>query len=97
MVQKKGWCKVKCDNCKKRNDCDSGSGRTWPCGSYVPKVVTNGHRIRSSDKRLAKALVSAASDGCPPEMDWDCMKEEDGWDSCEECWLMYLQRSAEGE
>lgn len=59
--------------------------------AYAPKVVTNGERIRSNDRQLAKALVSAAADGCPPEMDWDCMKEEDGWDSCEECWLMYLR------
>lgn len=87
---------MKCDNCKKHDDCASGSGLVWPCGAYEPKTVTNGDRIRSSDKELAKALVSAASDGCPPEMDWDCMKEEDGWDSCEECWLMYLQRACGG-
>lgn len=87
---------MKCDKCKKHDDCASGSGLVWPCGAYAPKIVTNGDRIRSSDKELAKALASAASDGCPPEMDCDFMKEEDGWNSCEECWLMYLQRACGG-
>lgn len=88
---------MKCDNCKKHDDCASGSGLVWPCGAYAPKVVTNGERIRSSDRNLADALVSAAYNGCPPEMVWDCMKDEDGLDSCRKCWTLYLQQPAEGE
>lgn len=38
---------MKCDNCKKRDDCASGSGLVWPCGSYVPKAFTNADRIRA--------------------------------------------------
>lgn len=28
---------MKCETCKKYEDCKSGSGLTWPCGAYVPK------------------------------------------------------------
>ena len=38
---------MNCGNCKKYEDCMSGSGLTWPCGAYVPKIVTNADRIRS--------------------------------------------------
>ena len=30
-----------CENCKKYEDCKSGSGLTWPCGAYVPKRERN--------------------------------------------------------
>lgn len=30
-----------CENCKKYEDCKSGSGMTWPCGAYVPKNEPN--------------------------------------------------------
>lgn len=30
-----------CENCKKYEDCKSGSGLTWPCGAYVPKNEPN--------------------------------------------------------
>lgn len=45
---------MKCKNCKKYEDCKTGSGLTWPCGAYRPKIVTNADRIRSmSDEELA--------------------------------------------
>lgn len=37
----------KCPNCQKFADCRTGSGLTWPCGAYVPKVVTNNERLNS--------------------------------------------------
>ncbi len=44
----------KCEVCKKYEDCKSGSGLTWPCGSYRPLVITNADLIRSmSDEELA--------------------------------------------
>lgn len=30
-----------CENCKKYEDCKSGSGLAWPCGAYVPKRERN--------------------------------------------------------
>lgn len=32
---------MKCENCKKYEDCKSGSGLTWPCGAYIPKTEPN--------------------------------------------------------
>ena len=29
------------ENCKKYEDCKSGSGLTWPCGAYTPKNEPN--------------------------------------------------------
>ena len=50
---------MKCDNCKKHDDCASGSGLVWPCGAYAPKVVTNADRIRGmSDEELAWELMT---------------------------------------
>lgn len=49
---------MNCENCKKYEDCKSGSGLTWPCGAYAPKIITNADRIRAmSDEALAIALV----------------------------------------
>ena len=49
----------KCDNCKKYEDCSMGSGLVWPCGAYVPKVVTHADHIRAmSDEELAKYIVN---------------------------------------
>lgn len=48
-----------CENCKKYDDCRTGSGITWPCGAYVPKRLTNADRIRSmSDEEMAKEMRS---------------------------------------
>jgi hypothetical protein len=52
----------KCDNCKKYEDCSMGSGLVWPCGAYVPKVMTNADHIRAmSDEELAELLDSFRS------------------------------------
>ena len=43
-----------CDNCKKHDDCSSGSGLVWPCGVYVQKAITNADRLRAmTDEELA--------------------------------------------
>lgn len=44
--------------------------------------------------RMAQVLTDAVSDGCPPDMDWDCAKDEYGWDGCEACWKRWLQQPA---
>ena len=49
---------MKCQSCTKYDDCRTGSGLTWPCGAYAPKIVTNADRIRPmSDEELAKKLT----------------------------------------
>ena len=45
--------------------------------------------------RMAQVLTDAVSDGCPPDMDWDCAKDEYVWDGCEACWKRWLQQPAE--
>lgn len=46
-------------------------------------------------KQMARILTDAAADGCPPDIDWDCMKDEYGWDGCEACWENWLRQPAE--
>lgn len=88
---------MKCDNCKKHDDCASGSGLTWPCGAYVPLVVTNAERIHAmSVPELVRLLVHTVADGCPPDMDWECAKDFSGWEGCEKCWERWLQQPEEG-
>ena len=61
---------MKCDNCKKHDDCASGSGLVWPCGAYAPKTITNGDRIRGmNDEELNHFLSKVANciDDCPHE------------------------------
>lgn len=49
---------MKCENCKKYEDCKSGSGLTWTCGAHVPKIVTNADKIRDmSDEELSRLLT----------------------------------------
>ena len=56
---------MKCDNCKKHDDCASGSGLVWPCGAYAPKVVTNAEKIRSmTDQELAVFLSRDLKEPC---------------------------------
>ena len=56
---------MNCENCKKYEDCKSGSGLTWPCGAYVPKIVTNADRIRAmSDEELAEWMCSLMTAEC---------------------------------
>lgn len=92
---------MNCGNCKKYEDCMSGSGLTWPCGAYVPKIVTNADRIRSmNDAELAKA-INLLVEGEPmiqycrslPECDEDL--EQDTvipLERCEKCVLHWLQQ-----
>lgn len=56
---------MKCDNCKKHDDCASGSGLVWTCGAYAPKVVTNAEKIRSmTDQELAVFLSRDLKEPC---------------------------------
>lgn len=51
---------MKCKSCTKFADCNMGSGCWWPCGAYVPVIITNAEHIRSmSDEELANLLSSA--------------------------------------
>ena len=64
-----------------------------PCGN---KVVTRADQIRAmSNMELAKVFTQAVADGCPPKMDWDCQKDKEGWEACENCWCKYLQQPVE--
>lgn len=87
-----------CDKCPV-NECDA-KYRGSRCATLRAQAgadfdpMTNGDRLRSSDKQLAAALTSAASDGCPPKMNWDCAKDEYGWDACEACWGKWLREPA---
>ena len=57
---------------------------------------TNADRIRAmNDEELAKLFTHTVADGCPPDMDWDCAKDSDGWDGCDACWERWLQQPAE--
>lgn len=81
----------KCDNCKKYEDYSTGSGLVWPCGAYVPKVVTNADHIRAmSDEELIQfqaALIKTL--GCPPSNPEVCI------DDCKKCWGIYLRQPLE--
>lgn len=53
---------MKCENCKKYDDCRTGSGLWQPCGAYVPKRITNADRIRAmSDEELAELFEQIVS------------------------------------
>lgn len=76
-----------CDNCKKYDDCVSGSGLTWPCGAYVPLVVTNADRIRAmSDEQLAAFMREPFCDRRTHE---ECKISYCG--ICNQCILDWLQ------
>lgn len=83
---------MKCQSCTKYDDCRTGSGLTWPCGAYAPKIVTNADRIRSmSNEELAKWFLGAGI--CIRDLDdVRC----DGV-SCKECRLNWLRQPAEEE
>lgn len=84
---------MNCKNCKKYEDCKGGSGLTWPCGAYSPKIVTNADRIRSmSDEALANFLCGLFecvdcphADQCKTEI---LLEWADGW-------LNWLRQPAE--
>ncbi len=63
---------------------------------YRTEPITNADRFRAmSDEEIAKIFTSAVADGCPPKMDWDCAKDEYGWDACDACWCKWLKHPAE--
>ena len=65
-------------------------------GEKKEKPQTNADRIRAmSDEEIAKIFTSAVADGCPPKMDWDCAKDEYGWDACDACWCKWFKQPAE--
>ena len=65
-------------------------------GPCPDEVLTNADRIRAmSYKELAKLFTHTVADGCPPDMDWECTKDCDGWDGCDACWERWLQQPAE--
>lgn len=65
-------------------------------GPCPDEVLTNADRIRAmSYKELAKLFAHTVADGCPPDMDWECTKDCDGWDGCDACWERWLQQPAE--
>lgn len=81
---------MKCDNCKKHDDCASGSGLVWPCGAYAPKIITNADRIRGmSDEELANILTYYSNNG-----GWIT---ETGRQICYERIIEWLQQPAEGD
>lgn len=62
---------MKCENCKKYEDCKSGCGLTYPCGAYTPKFVTNGDRLRAmSDEELAEWLEYEGGGACAEVCGW---------------------------
>lgn len=88
----------KCIDCKKHDDCGTGSGLVWPCGAFVPKEpMTNADRMDAmSIMEKAKFLTSVVANGCPPDMDWCCEKDSGGWDACDDCWCKWLQQPCGG-
>lgn len=56
---------MSCQNCKKYDDCWTGSGLMWPCGAYRSKVVTNADRIRAmNDEELCVFLDEFSANCC---------------------------------
>lgn len=48
-----------CKNCTKYEDCNNGSGLTWPCKAYVPKIITNAEYLNNlSNNQKAKILTN---------------------------------------
>lgn len=84
---------MKCDTCKKHDDCATGSGLVWPCGAYAPKIVTNADHIRSmSDEELAKIINNF--NVCDNRTRDECTMSYCG--VCSVCVLDWLQQPAEG-
>ena len=92
-----------CTNCKKYEDCKSGSGLVWPCAAYTPKTVTNAERIRSmSDEELAKEMCHRSIDAiCDIVCGGDCKAIETlnrtSKEVCRDIILAWLHRPAEEE
>lgn len=91
-----------CKTCPVKN-CETMNYRGSACAAQRARLglgdpQTNGDRIRAmTDEKLAIFFVNAIADGCPPEHDWDCKKDEEGWDACDYCWALWLQQPAKEE
>ena len=95
---------MKCENCKKYQDCLNGAGLAWPCGAYQPCTVTNADRIRAmSDEELADIFLRADFCKC-------CEHERDEvcnyicaypniplYDGCRQAALKWMEQPAEEE
>ena len=92
---------MNCENCKKYEDCKSGSGLTWPCGAYAPKIITNADRIRAmSDEELAnemrKRSISTICDiVCQGECKAIATLNKTSNEVCKEIIIKWLQQPAE--
>ena len=79
------------DTCIKCRYVDKGALRTQP-SNWEPKEQTNADRIRAmSDEELAEVL---RIDVCCPD---EHIKICGSFDSCNECWVAWLQQPAKGE
>lgn len=106
MQQKKGN-GMTCKQCRNFEKCMKEAGsleqvfdpdydgeHSCATNNFIAK--TNADRIRDMRSvELARLLVDAVADGCPPNKDWDCAKDDYGWDGCEACWERWLQQPAE--
>lgn len=89
------------DVCKTADSCD---GHVPKCKHFMDKTImsqmpgkprTRGDQLRAmSDGPLAQVLTKAVTDGCPPDMDWKCQKDKEGWEACDKCWCKWLQQPA---
>lgn len=88
---------MKCSNCKKYHDCKNGSGLTWPCNAYSPKIITNADKIRAlSDEELAEFLDETQRQECESLH----VLKNDGslrFESCKNGWLFWLKQPLSGE
>lgn len=89
---------VNCKNCKKYEDCKSGSGLTWPCGAYAPKIVTNADRIRAmSDEELAEffeRVHNSPCETCCDNLYW-CCRNNAPEPACKNHFADWLRQPAE--
>lgn len=90
---------MKCKNCKKYEDCKSGSGLTWPCGAYAPNFVTNADKIRNmTDEELADFIQRVQiGDFSNPDYGKTFCDMCDGQYECDDCLKSWLKQTAEGE
>lgn len=88
---------MNCRNCKKYDDCRTGSGLTWPCGAYRPKAVSRADRIRSmSDEELAEFISRIEIGDFGPQVYGKTFCDLcSGQYECDNCRLWWLQQPAE--
>lgn len=93
-------------NCYEHEECEYNAqprcclppGQSCPHGIERERPHTNADRIRAMPiNTLARLFTHAVADGCPPDMDWECQKDTDGWDGCDKCWERWLTQPATEE